>query len=170
MSFGEPADQVDIVHGEIDDDADIGHPRRKRPDAGDASIKNKSPEIACLMAATAGWRSTTDHQRPPHLRALTMSALSTVRAIGLTGMWMLRVMQAGAVVMQMGRRRDCDGVDTLFGWLSSSANAAMARWRVRGAPATDRRYRPASPRADRPARGHGCCPSRPRRPRRRASR
>ncbi len=40
VGFGEPADQVDIVHGEIDDDADIRHARRERPDAGDADRKN----------------------------------------------------------------------------------------------------------------------------------
>jgi len=28
--LGEPADQIDVVHGKIDDDADIGHARWKR--------------------------------------------------------------------------------------------------------------------------------------------
>ncbi len=37
---GEPADQVDVVHREIDDDADIRHARRERSDAGDGDRKN----------------------------------------------------------------------------------------------------------------------------------
>src|SRR3984885_7396014 len=36
VGFGEPADQVDVVDGEIDHHADIRHARRERPDAGDA--------------------------------------------------------------------------------------------------------------------------------------
>ena len=35
FGIGEPADQVDVVHGEIDDHADIRHARRERADAGD---------------------------------------------------------------------------------------------------------------------------------------
>ena len=33
--IGEPSDQVDIVDREVDDHADVRHPRRERPDAGD---------------------------------------------------------------------------------------------------------------------------------------
>src|SRR6202030_3134884 len=36
----EPADEVDVVHGEIDDDADIRHARRERADAGDRDRKD----------------------------------------------------------------------------------------------------------------------------------
>ena len=46
--IGEPADQVDIVHGKIDDDADIRHARRKRSDAGDGDRENILVLIACL--------------------------------------------------------------------------------------------------------------------------
>ena len=35
VAVGEPADQVDVVHGKIDDHADIRHARRERPDPGD---------------------------------------------------------------------------------------------------------------------------------------
>ena len=34
LGIGEPADQVDVVHGEIDHHADIRHARRERTDAG----------------------------------------------------------------------------------------------------------------------------------------
>src|SRR5580698_9436704 len=40
LRIGEPADEIDVVHGEIDDDADIRHPRRKRSDPGDGDRKN----------------------------------------------------------------------------------------------------------------------------------
>ncbi len=40
VGIGEPADEVDVVHGEIDDHADIRHARRKRPDAGDRDRQN----------------------------------------------------------------------------------------------------------------------------------
>ncbi len=40
LGFREPADQVDVVHGEIDDDADIRHARRERADAGDRDRKD----------------------------------------------------------------------------------------------------------------------------------
>src|ERR1700733_5433850 len=40
VGFGEPADQVDVVDGEIDHHADIRHARRKRSDAGDADRQN----------------------------------------------------------------------------------------------------------------------------------
>ena len=40
LRIGEPADQIDVVHGEIDDDADIRHARRKRSDAGDGDREN----------------------------------------------------------------------------------------------------------------------------------
>ena len=35
IGAGEPADQIDIVHREIDDDADVRHARRERPDPRD---------------------------------------------------------------------------------------------------------------------------------------
>ena len=35
LGIGEPADQVDVVHREIDDHADIRHARRERSDPGD---------------------------------------------------------------------------------------------------------------------------------------
>ena len=35
LGFGKPADEINVVHAEIDDDADVGHARRKRPDPGD---------------------------------------------------------------------------------------------------------------------------------------
>src|SRR6202030_4683282 len=40
LRIGEPADQIDVVHGEIDDDADIRHPRRERSDAADGDRQN----------------------------------------------------------------------------------------------------------------------------------
>ena len=36
LGIGEPADQIDVVHREIDHHADIRHARRKRSDPGDA--------------------------------------------------------------------------------------------------------------------------------------
>ena len=60
VGLGEPADQIDIVYGKIDDDADVRHPRRKRSNPGDADGKNTSPEIAVrLIAATAGLKRST---------------------------------------------------------------------------------------------------------------
>ena len=40
VGIGEPADQVDVVHGEIDHHADIRHARRKRSDPGDGDREN----------------------------------------------------------------------------------------------------------------------------------
>src|SRR5206468_2938041 len=40
IRFGEPADQIDIVHGKINDHTDVGHPRRKRSYARDRDRKN----------------------------------------------------------------------------------------------------------------------------------
>ena len=40
VGIGEPADQVDVVHGQIDDHADIRHARRERSDAGDGDREN----------------------------------------------------------------------------------------------------------------------------------
>ena len=40
VGIGEPADQVDVVHGEVDHHADIRHARRERADAGDGDGQN----------------------------------------------------------------------------------------------------------------------------------
>ena len=40
LGFGEPADEIDVVHREIDDHAHIRHARRERADAGDRDRKN----------------------------------------------------------------------------------------------------------------------------------
>ena len=40
LGIGEPADQIDVVHGKVDHHADIRHPRRERTDAGDGDRKD----------------------------------------------------------------------------------------------------------------------------------
>src|SRR5712664_314553 len=40
VRLGEPADQIDVVHGEVNDHTDVRHSRRKRPHAGDRDRKN----------------------------------------------------------------------------------------------------------------------------------
>ena len=40
IRLGEPADQIDVVHGKVDDHADVRHPRRKWSDPGDRDRKN----------------------------------------------------------------------------------------------------------------------------------
>ena len=65
LEFGETADQVDIVDGEINDDADIRHPRRKRSDPGDADGKNILARDRLLDRGDRRVEALdmTDHQR-----------------------------------------------------------------------------------------------------------
>ena len=102
FGIGEPADQVDIVHGEIDDHADIRHARRERADAGDGDRENILVRIASLIASTAGLkRSTwpTISVTPARAAASMISRpSSTVEAIGFSTMtWTPRAMQASAI-------------------------------------------------------------------------
>ena len=117
VGIGEPADQVDVVHGEIDHHADIRHARRKRTDAGDGDRKNILAADRFLDRLTAGLKRSTwpTISVTPALRAAAMMSRpsSTVEAIGFsTSTWMPRSMQVSAMlVMQMRRRRDRDGID-----------------------------------------------------------
>src|SRR5262249_57035589 len=40
VGVGEPTDEVDVVDGEVDDHAYVGHARRERADTGDGDGKN----------------------------------------------------------------------------------------------------------------------------------
>src|SRR6266852_6278252 len=63
----EPADQIDVVHGEVDHDTDVRHSRRKRSDAGDRDRKNVLARYRCFDGGD-GRVETFDmphHQRHP---------------------------------------------------------------------------------------------------------
>ena len=131
-----------------------------------------SPEIACLIAATAGLkRSTwpTISVTPARRAASTMSRpSSTVEATGFsTRMWMLRAMQAsaiswcrwvGAAIVTASTPSAEQLIEALERAAADQLGGAHAMFRQR-IDDTDQR----DARADRPARGHGCCPSRRRR-------
>src|SRR4029077_1164305 len=64
LGIGEPADQVDVVHGKVDDDADIRHPWRKRSDAGDGDGENVLARYRLLDRGDRGIEALdmADHQ------------------------------------------------------------------------------------------------------------
>ena len=103
LGIGEPADQIDVVHGEIDDDADIRHPRRERSDPGDGDRKNilaldrpldrldrriEALDMAGHQGDAGAARGGDDGSRPS----------SMVEAIGFsTRIWMPRAAQSTAM-------------------------------------------------------------------------
>ena len=119
IGFGEPADQIDIVHGQIDDDADIGHPRRKRPDAGDADGQNILARDRLLDRGDRRIEALdmADHQRHAGTARRVDDVLPLLHRRGdrLLDQDVDVARDAGErnFMMEMGRRRDRDGVDAL---------------------------------------------------------
>ena len=119
LGFGEPADQVDVVHGEVDDDADIGHARRKRPDPGDGDRQDVLVLDRPLdrLDRRVEALDVSDHERD----AGVVSRRDDVAAfLDRGGDWLLdqNVDALGDalqrdIMMQMGRRRDDERVDPL---------------------------------------------------------
>jgi hypothetical protein len=119
FGIGEPADQIDVVHGEIDDDADIRHTRRKRSDPGDGDGQD--------MLALDRPLDRLDRR----IEALDMAGHQGDAGApggGDNGIALLdgggdrlldqdmdaaRGAVDGDVAMQVGRRRDGDGIDAV---------------------------------------------------------
>ena len=117
LGIGEPADQVDVVHGEIDDDADIRHARRERPDPGDGDRQN----ILALDRAL--------DRLDRRIEALDMAGHQGDAGAPRGGDDLAALLDGGGdrlldqdmdaargavdgdVAMQVGRRRDGDGID-----------------------------------------------------------
>jgi len=115
--IGEPADQVDIVHGEVDHDADIGHPRRKRADSRDRDRKDVLILDGALdrLHGRIEALDVPDHQR--HAGATGRrddgAALLDRRSDRLLHHHVNAARGAfdGDIAMQVRRRRDGDGID-----------------------------------------------------------
>jgi hypothetical protein len=117
LGIGEPADQIDIMHGEVDDHADIRHARRERADAGDGDRQ----DVLVAQRFLDGFHrriealDMTDHQRDASLprRRDDGAPLLDRRSDRLFHQDVDAARDAGQgdVVMQMGGRRDGDGVD-----------------------------------------------------------
>ena len=119
VGLGEPADQVDVVHGEIDDDADIGHPRRERPDPGDRDGENVLARQRLLDGGDGRIEALDmpDHQRDAGT-ARGGDDLASLRDAGgdrLLDQDVDLARDAGErdLVMQMRGCGDGDGIDAL---------------------------------------------------------
>jgi hypothetical protein len=66
VGIGEPADQVDIMHREINDDSNVRHARWKRTDPRDRDRKNLLPRQRVLdrLDRRVEALHVTDHERP----------------------------------------------------------------------------------------------------------
>ena len=152
VGLGEPADQVDVVHGKIDDDADIRHPRRKRPDAGDRDGKNVLARDRLLDRRDRRVEALdmSDHQR--HAGA----ARGSDDLAPLLERWRRSASRPGygcCARCRRARPRDADGSAPRWSRHRRLRRAVhrgfrmrgsrRTRWRARGAPAADRRFRPA---------------------------
>ena len=117
LGFGEPADQIDVVHGEIDHHADIRHARRKRTDAGDGDRQDIFARIASLIASTVGIETLdmADHQGDAGMarRGNDVAALLHRRRDRLLDQNVHAALDAGKreVLMQVGGRRNGDSID-----------------------------------------------------------
>ncbi len=63
--FGEPADEIDVVHRQIDDHSDVRHARRKWPDAGNGDGQDVLA-VDRLLYCLDRWIESldmADHQR-----------------------------------------------------------------------------------------------------------
>ena len=119
VGLGEPADQVDIVHGEVNDHADIGHPRREWADPGDADGENVLARDCLLDRGDrrAEALDMADHQGDAGgLRGRDdLAALLDARGDRFLHHDVNLLVDAGErdLVMQMGWGSDGDGVDAL---------------------------------------------------------
>src|SRR5580658_8871004 len=133
--IGEPSDEIDVVHGKIDDDADIRHARRERADAGDGDGKNilvldrpldrldrwiKTFDMADHQYDAGAARRGDDGAAFLHRwgdRLFDQNVDAAQRTID------------GNVAMQVRRRRDRDGVNALtekFGGIGEGGTAEPA--------------------------------------------
>ena len=178
LRIREPADEIDVMHGEIDDDADIRHARRERPDPGDGDGENVLVLDRPLdrLDRRIETLDMTDHQRDARAarRGDDGAALLDRRGDRLFDQHVQTARGAvdRDVAMQVRGCGDGDGVEPVadqgVGVVESRRSRARGR-RNRGACGRDRQRRPALRPATRRARGRGCCPSRRRRRRRRAT-
>ena len=153
VGFGEPADQVDVVHGKIDHHADIRHPRRKRSDPGDGDRKNVFARDRLLDGGDRRIEplDMADHQG--HAGAARggddLAPLLDRGGDRLFDQDVNVARDAGErdLVMQMGRRGDGHGIDALRDQFIEACEGAAAdqlgRARAMRRQA-DRRCRPAS--------------------------
>ena len=117
LRIGEPADQVDVMHGKIDDDADIRHARRKRADPGDGDRENVLILDRALDRLDRGIETLdmADHQRHPGAAGGgdDGAALLDRRRDRLLDQDVKAAGDAGQrdIVMQMGRRGDGHRID-----------------------------------------------------------
>ena len=117
LGFGEPADQIDVVHGEIDDDADIRHPRRERTDPGDGDGKDilAADRFLDRLHGRIEALDMADHQGDAGAAGGGDDVVALLDRGGdrLLDQDMDAALDAGQrdLAMQMGRRRDGDGID-----------------------------------------------------------
>ena len=117
LGIGEPADQVDVVHGKIDDDADIRHARRERSDPGDGDGENILALDRALdrLDRRIEALDMADHQGDAGAarRGDDLAAFLDGGGDRLLDQDMDAARGAvdGDVAMQVGRRRDGDGID-----------------------------------------------------------
>ncbi len=119
VGVGEPADEVDVVDGEVDDDADVGHARRERADTGDGDGKNVliADRVLDRLNRRVEPLDMTDHQgdaRVPRRRYDCVSLFHR-RCDRLFHQHVHATFDAAErqFPMQMGGRRDRDSIDTL---------------------------------------------------------
>ncbi len=117
LGIGEPADQVDVVHREIDHHADIRHARRERSDPRDRDREDvlALDRVLDRLHGRIEALDVADHQR--HAGALggrdDRAAFLDVRGDRLLDQHMHAALDAGErdVVVQVGRSRDDGRID-----------------------------------------------------------
>ena len=167
LGIGEPADQVDVVHGEIDHHADIRHARRERADAGDGDRQDilVADRLLDRLDRRIEPLDVADHQRDagaPRGRDDGASLLDR-RGDRLLDQHVHAALDAGEreIPMQMGGRSDGHGIDAGgqqrldvgIGLAAERAGHEVALLAVGIGDADELDARKIGE-----ARGHGCCP------------
>ena len=117
VGIGEPADQIDVVHGQIDDHADIRHARRERPYPGDGDRENilVADGVLDRLDRRIEALDVTDHQGDAGAarRGDDLAPFFDRGGDRLFHHDVDAARDAGErdIAVQMGRRRNGDGVD-----------------------------------------------------------
>src|SRR6266446_9171111 len=153
IRLGEPADQIDVMHGEVDDHADVRHSRRERSHPGD---RDRKDIFARYRLLDGGHRRVEAFDMPHHQGHAgaagsgdNVPPLLDRRRDRLFDHYVNATRDAGErdLMMKVRRRSDCNRIDILRDQLVEACEGAAAgqvrhtgamRWQ--GINVSDQRY------------------------------